>query len=435
VGASGSGKSHTIAKILQNAARIKNEDVKGLNNSHIILFDIHSEYKAAFSEANILDVSNFVLPYWLLNADELEEFFLESGDRNNYNQASVLRKIITENKKIKNPGKQNIYFDSPLYFDIDEVLNCLVNLKNETINSKSPDKIMIIDESYSLDNGKTNVDSGIMLSEEKKIEKFFEKVYEFHPTKNQNITKGNYADGTLDKFISRFERKIKDNRLKFIFGKEAKEITFADTLKNLLSYIEKKQSNITLIDLSGVPFEVLSVTVSLISRLLFEYGYYYKKHHQEIKTPLLLVYEEAHKYAPKSDLSRYRSSTVAIERIAKEGRKYGVTLAIVSQRPSEISETIFSQCNNFIAMRLTNPDDQNYVKRLLPDTLEGVTGMLPSLRCGEAILIGDSVIMPSVIQIDRCEDEPSSNDVKYIECWKRSWMEVNFDDITDIWES
>ncbi|TOA94500.1 ATP-binding protein, partial [Vibrio parahaemolyticus] len=109
----------------------------------------------------------------------------------------------------------------------------------------------------------------------------------------------------------------------------------------------------------------LSITVSLISRLIFEYGYIYKRIRctkqpdEKINNdvPILLVYEEAHKYVPNSDLSKYRSSKASIERIAKEGRKYGVTLLLASQRPSEISETIFSQCSNFIAMRLTNPAD------------------------------------------------------------------------------
>ena len=162
------------------------------------------------------------------------------------------------------------------------------------------------------------------------------------------------------------------------------EIELEDILKQFLGYTEKK-SNITVIDLSGIPFEVLSITVSLISRIIFEYGYYYKRLLSDgidSETPLLLVYEEAHKYVPKSNLAKYRASKNAIERIAKEGRKYGVTLGIISQRPSEISETIFSQCNNFIVMRLTNPDDQNYVKKLLPDTIGNLTSCLPSLQAG-----------------------------------------------------
>ena len=191
-------------------------------------------------------------------------------------------------------------------------------------------------------------------------------------------------------------------------------------------------------DLSGIPFEVLSITVSLISRILFEFGYYYKKvREQKEETnniPLLLVYEEAHKYVPNSDMAKYRASKESIERIAKEGRKYGVSLLLASQRPSEISETIFSQCNNFLALRLTNPNDQNYVKRLLPDTLGGLVDKMPSLRAGECLLIGDAVVLPSIVQIDRCSPSPASNDIPYYQLWKHNWIDFEAETVKDLWE-
>ena len=150
--------------------------------------------------------------------------------------------------------------------------------------------------------------------------------------------------------------------------------------------------------------------------------------------PFLLVYEEAHKYVPKSELTKYRSSQKAIERIAKEGRKYGITLMLASQRPSEISETIFSQCNNFIAMRLTNPNDQGYVKRLLPDTLGNLIEKLPSLSAGEALLIGEAIVMPSVVRIDECKDsKPSSNDIPYWHLWKEEWKLLDFEQLRKEW--
>jgi len=182
-----------------------------------------------------------------------------------------------------------------------------------------------------------------------------------------------------------------------------------------------------------------SITVSLISRLLFDYGYFSKKYLDKstkgCQTPLLLVFEEAHKYVPKSELSKYRASRNAIERIAKEGRKYGVTLGIISQRPSEISETIFSQCNSFVVMRLTNPEDQYYVKRLLPDTLGNLTDSLPSLQSGEALLIGESIIIPSLVKINECDEttRPSSNDIKYLEVWKEEWKQIVFENIIKEW--
>lgn len=435
VGSTGSGKSHTTAKVLQNATKERKSNFTGLNNSHIVIFDIHSEYATAFPEANIISIEDLVIPYWLLNADELEELFLESGDNNNYNQSSILRAIITENKEYNNPGVDKVYFDSPLKFDINEVLNCFNNLKRETVNSDNELHIQI------------SPSHKTFASEKEKYHHYFKAVYDFASTRRAStaaghgISNGIFADGKIDKFISRLSAKVNTPRLQqFLFGAKSKTITFEETLQQFLGYGYKEserknsKSNVTILDLSGVPFEVLSITVSLISRLLFDFSYYYKKQNGDNDMPLLLVYEEAHKYVPKSDLARFKSSRASIERIAKEGRKYGISLAIISQRPSELSETIFSQCNNFIAMRLTNPDDQNYVKRLLPDTLGSVTDILPSLQSGEALLIGEATVMPSIVKIDRCEHEPSSNDIPYLEKWKNEWYDkVDFKTITTKW--
>lgn len=452
VGSTGSGKSHTVATILQKAISEKTTTYSGMNNSHIIIFDIHGEYRSAFPSANKLNVDDIVLPYWLLNSEELEELFLDSGDNNNYNQSSVLRSVITQNKKKYNPKVDKVFYDSPLRFDIEEVLNCLINLKNETVNSKAVDRYMIADEEGDAQDSITTEISGLYLSHEDKLNKYFEKIYSFRHCKNTHVTKGTYADGTLDKFVSRFISKYKQDRLKFLFSKELKDISFEDTIKQFIGYKEKKESNVTIIDLSGIPFEVLSITVSLISRILFDFGYYYKKsinnevnnehnnehnneNNNEHNIPILLVLEEAHKYVPKSELARFKASKNSIERIAKEGRKYGVTLLLASQRPSEISETIFSQCSNFIAMRLTNPDDQNYIRRILPDTFGNLTSNLSSLQTGEALLMGDATILPSLVKIDITSQPPSSSDIPYLKIWKNNWELLDFKKLMKNWRS
>lgn len=419
LGSTGSGKSHTVAKILQEAQCVKDGNYEGLNNSHIVVFDIHSEYKTAFPNCNAIDVLNLKLPYWLMNGEELEELFVESGENQAYNQIALLRRIITCNKKVKNGQEIGISFDTPIYFSIEEVLNCLINLSKETRNSKNTDEIMIKDEKCIFEN------------DEDKFLKYFANTFTFEETKNGSISKGTYNDGTLEKFISRINNKIKDDRLGFLFKEESIKAEFELILCELLGYTEDK-SNISVIDLSGVPFEVLSITVSLISRLMFDMGYYLKQsNYNDCIAPLLLVYEEAHKYVPKAKDAKYNSSRIAIERIAKEGRKYGVTLAIVSQRPSELSETIFSQCSNFIVMRLTNPSDQGYVKKLLPDSLDTITDTLPSLGSGQAIIIGDAVVMPSIVKINRCNPEPTSNDILYMQEWKKSWRNIEFKNVVE----
>lgn len=405
IGSTGSGKSHTVAKIIQEAVKQKEAGYDGLNNSHIIIFDIHSEYKTAFPDANYLDINNLVLPYWLLNSDELQELFIDT-EANDHNQRNVFKEAVVENRKANFTGssteKDKIHFDSKLYFDIEAVLKVAKD-KNEEL----------------IDTGETYA-SGSKKGQPK-------------------LTQGSLF-GRLTNFVNRLENKIGDMRLNFLLGEKSKSISFEETLKQFISYGDNK-SNVTIIDLSGIPFEVLSITVSLISRILFEYGYYYKRYRSfknpeesiNNDVPLLLVYEEAHKYVPNSDLSKYRASRESIERIAKEGRKYGVSLLLASQRPSEISETIFSQCSNFIAMRLTNPNDQSYVRKLLPDTLGDLVDKMPSLKAGECLLIGDAVILPSVALISKCEPAPSSNDIPYYKLWKEEWKDLPFDKIIEEW--
>ena len=405
VGSTGSGKSHTLTTILQKAVATKSGDF-ALNNTHVIIFDIHSEYKSAFPNSNLIDISNLILPYWTLNSDELQELFLDT-DANDHNQRFIFKEAIVNNRKSNFSGsddeKAKIHFDSPLYFDINEVLKFAIDKNTELVETG---------ETYA---------SGAKKGQEK-------------------TTQGSLY-GKLTNFVNRLENKLNDKRLNFLLGEAAKRISFQDAISNILGYQKSNPSNVTVIDLSGVPFEVLSITVSLISRILFEYGYIYKRLRTEKNPmekvnndiPILLVYEEAHKYVPSSDLAKYRASKTSIERIAKEGRKYGVSLLLASQRPSEISETIFSQCNNFIAMRLTNPNDQNYVKRLLPDTLGSLINKLPTLRAGEGLLIGESIVLPSIIQMEECKLPPSSNDIPYWELWKDEWKDLDFNELKDEW--
>ena len=140
VGSTGSGKSHTLSTIIQKAVAEKNGKF-ALNNSHVIIFDIHSEYKSAFPNANFIDINNLVLPYWMLNSEELEEILLDTGERDNYNQSSVFRKLVTENKKKHNPKQLKVFYDTPLFFDINELQNALFNYKEETKKNGCPCQI------------------------------------------------------------------------------------------------------------------------------------------------------------------------------------------------------------------------------------------------------------------------------------------------------
>ena len=423
LGSTGAGKSCAVAKILQEAIK-KNEEQETtakINNSHIIIFDIHGEYAPAFLDAQRLDVTSLALPYWLMNGEELEEMFIESNEQNSHNQISQFRHAVIENKKRHNPGIDGLTYDTPVYFSLEEVHNYISNMNKEMIG-KAPD-----------DGGVPKLLDGTLVKPREGH--YFEQVHEFVPqsaAKDTKASSGPFA-GDFDRFVRRLETKRNDERLAFLLDpkkEDGADYVTSDLeliIRNFVGYRTGSETNVTIVDLAGMPFEETSIVVSLISRLLFDFSFYFRAVNEtEEDAPLLVVYEEAHKYVPNAKLAKYTSARTAIERIAKEGRKYGISLMIVSQRPSEISDTIFSQCNNFVVMRLTNPSDQNYVTRLLPDTISNVTDNLPALEAREAIIIGDAVNVPALIMIDNIEQKPSSEDVLVLREWRKDWHDVAF---------
>lgn len=242
-------------------------------------------------------------------------------------------------------------------------------------------------------------------------------------------------NGEFDRFISRLETKLNDDRLSFILsekkddGNEYSSSDFSAILGNLFGY--NNRNNISIIDLSSMPFEVVSIVVSIVSRLIFDFSYHKMKAIGNNDTPFMVVYEEAHKYVPKNSESKFKNTRIAVERIAKEGRKYGVSAMVVSQRPSELSSTVFSQCNNFIVMRLTNPEDQSYVKRLLPEAVVSYGDDLSSLEQREALLVGDSLSTPCIAVIKKANPTPNSEDVKFYTEWKEEWRKIDFQEISN----
>ena len=424
VGSTGSGKSGTVAKILQEGINPSADQASRtmLNNSHILLFDLHGEYGPAFPSAKLLNITNLVLPYWLMNAEELEEMFIESNENTSHNQISQFRYAVLENKKRHNASAVNLSYDSPVYFSIIEVLNYIFNLNEEMLGKAEGE------------NGQPKLSDGTLVDDRRKF--YFEKKQTFvvgSTVKAEKATGGPF-NGDFDKFALRLASKIMDDRLNFVLsprnaaGSEYNTTDLSDILTQFLGYSTAAKKNVTILDLSGIPFEVLSIVVSLISRLVFDFCFYFKSLKEPgIEAPYLIVLEEAHNYIPQSEGSKYHSVKQSIERIAKEGRKYGLSLMIVSQRPSEISETIFSQCNNFVAMRLTNPTDQQYVKRLMPDVVNSITDSLPVLEQREALIIGDCIPIPTIVKIKELTDKPASSDIHFRTEWKKDWVNIAFE--------
>ena len=438
VGSTGSGKSCTVARILHDVVGIAaggNANLGKQNNSHIVIFDIHDEYTAAFSlqEAqsftlNRLDIDSLCLPYWLMNSEELESMFIESNEANSHNQVSQFKQAVILNKERHNPDIAEMTYDTPVYFSIEEVHRYIENMNSEIIGRLEGEN-------------RPKLEDGTLVVDRKDY--YFDALRTFVPlstAKDKKATNGPF-NGEFNRFVSRLETKLGDKRLRFLLhpsksgGNPVKTEDFEEIMKQFLGYLNK--ANVTIVDLSGIPFEVLSITVSLVSRLIFDFCFHYSKLRHEDgalnDVPVMIVCEEAHNYIPQRDDVAYRSSKKSLERVAKEGRKYGLSLMVVSQRPSEVSETIFAQCNNFLAMRLTNNADQNYVRRLFPDNSSGITDILPNLAPGECVIVGDAVLLPAVVQMPLPQPEPHSQSVRVHKEWKELWHDVTFTDVISRW--
>ena len=366
LGSTGSGKSWCVANILEKASRLK--------YANIIVFDMHGEYKSLTEGADAIAQSFRIagpgdlerpgsevlfLPYWLLNREELLSMLLDRSDSNAPNQASRFTLHIRSLKEdtLAKEGKTDISktftVDSPIPFLMTDLLKLL----------KADD---------------TRKGVG----------------------KNGPV-KGEW-EGKLTRFISRLESKIADKTYGFMF-QPADDIQDYNWLAylacRLLGYQDGHKS-IKIIDFSEVPSDVLPVVTGTLARLLYDVQFWMNP---QKRTPFTIICDEAHLYLPlKEDAdSVQKQALYHFERIAKEGRKYGVSILAVSQRPADVSKTILSQCNNFIVLRLTNERDKGVIKNLLPDSLKSTIEFLPLLDVGEALVVGDAILLPSRIALDK----------------------------------
>lgn len=361
VGSTGSGKSWCVARILEQVASLK--------SANAILFDIHGEYEPLIGEnfqhfkiAGPTETKKdgiLFLPYWLLSYEEMLSLMLDRSDMNAPNQAMMFSTKVLEGKKEflnlnhKDDIIDDITLDSPTPYSLSALLNRLDEIDKEMVNSQSTGKPV----------------------------------------------KGPY-NGLLTRFIQRLLTKQSDKRLNFLFSQDESLLDYnymSELCENLMQPTKNDKGGIKIINFSEVPSDILPLIVSLLARIIFSVQQWTdstKRH------PIALFCDEAHLYIPSStDKSIDTTSLVTFERISKEGRKYGVGLVVISQRPSEVNRTVLSQSNNFITMRLTNIDDQTVVKRLLPDSLGDYAEMLPILDIGEALIVGDASLLPSRIKV------------------------------------
>ena len=380
VGTTGAGKSYTVAKLLRLFLRYV--------QAQILVLDLHGEYTTCFgSDARVLSVENGLeIPYWLFNYQELQDLCIDRSEREAPNQAVIFKQKVLEAKQAAQASEglnlgDSFSIDSPIYFDIQRVYQEIKNLNEEMVQG----------------------------------------------TRGQR--QGDFF-GQFNRFLVRLEARLADYRYNFLF--RPRRYASSGSFKTFLEQVSGRgieSRKITILDLSGMPSDVIQSVVSLLCRIIFDFTFWNKERE---KSPLLLVCEEAHNYAARD---RESESRRAIERFAKEGRKYGLGLLVVSQRPSDLSETVLSQCNNFIVLRLSNPRDQEYVRALVTDQYEDLMEILPALRRGEALILGDSTLMPLRVRIDpfvEASHIPQSQDVSFHEAWS-SVSDPNFDEIIQCW--
>jgi len=389
VGSTGSGKSWTVAKLIEQVAQ--------LPMANCILFDIHGEYSGKdfkmdgmqhLRVANPSDLGKkgslendvLMLPYWLLTYEEMLAMLLDRSDSNAPNQAMLFSKTVFA-EKLKyldeigdSTFKGSITIDSPIPYKIENILKELSDLDEQMVE-------------------------GARAGTEKQGPFF----------------------GKLTRFVQRLEAKKQDKRLGFLFqiSEDELEIDWLNKLCERLmlgSESNPKKAGVKIIDFSEVPSDVLPLVIGLVARLVFTVQQWTIRENQH---PISLMCDEAHLYIPERTNQDAASELglKSFERIAKEGRKYGVSLTVISQRPSEVNRTVLSQCNNFISLRLSNAEDQAVIKRLLPDNLTGLTEVLPILDVGEALVVGDASLLPTRIIVDEPKIKPESATVKFWKEW------------------
>ncbi|MBL4894026.1 MAG: DUF87 domain-containing protein, partial [Emcibacter sp.] len=365
LGSTGTGKSCTVPLLIHRI-------VERMPKGHIIILDPHNEYTAAFSDCGVhFDISNLRLPYWMMNFEEHIEMFI--GNRLSADQEveiDILRRCIYAAR-----------VDAATNLQADKI----------TVNSPIPYKLSFLRDYLDNSMGKLN-----------------------NPDK-------------LAPFLrlkAKVEELKRDVRFSFMFSGMLAHDNLKDVIKNLLRFpVDNKP--VTTIDLSGVPSEIVNVVVSMISRLVFDFAVWSKG---EDSRPILLVCEEAHRYVPTSEDTVFSSAKKAIERIAKEGRKYGVSLGLVSQRPADISESALSQCGTIFAMRMNNERDQRFVAAVMPEGSKGALASLSSLQNREALVVGDGVRAPVRVLLDKLDENkrPSSGNPSYSEDWQKDVEDDSF---------
>ncbi|MCW1403840.1 DUF87 domain-containing protein [Novosphingobium sp. MW5] len=358
LGSTGTGKSTSAALILHRIC-------EAAPQGHIVMVDPHGEYAAAFKTTGmVFDVSNLAMPYWLMNFEEHCEAMLTSTGEQRQEDADILARCLLQARMKNRLAEQmgRITVDSPIPYVLSDLTNIIQN------------------EAGKLDKATT---SAPYMRIKNKIDELR------NDPRYQFMFSGMLVTDTMADFIGRIFRLPADGK------------------------------PISIIDVSGVPSEITSTVVAVLSRLVFDHAIWSR---DEKQRPVLLVCEEAHRYVPNERNADGSSVGRILSRIAKEGRKYGVALGLITQRPSDLAEGVLSQCGTIISMRLNNDRDQAFVKAAMPEGSRGFLDSIPALRNREAIMCGEGVSIPMRVTFDDLEEmkRPASADPSITELWRQT---------------
>lgn len=366
LGSTGSGKSGAVAAILHSLREHGSKRKYPNWKPQIVILDPHNEYAVAFKDSKSLstDANTLSLPYWLLSAQETFLLFIGKTEFVATSQTNIIKKALWESRKagaeVLKLDANKVTIDSPIPYDLGLLIKNIEDDKNKISAASKQD--------------------------------------------------------SHNSILNKIEVLKNDDRMKFLMNPWDQK---TDPFPKVISQFISNNSSISIIDLSGVPNEVAGIASAVIARTLFNFKIWQTAKERETN-PILLICEEAHRYVPNRGEAQYEAAQEAIRRIAKEGRKYGLGLMLVSQRPSEVEETVLSQCNSWIVLRISNDTDREHVKSMLPDSLAGLTKVLSGLRRREAIFVGQAAMLPSRIMIRYLDEDmlPRSHDIDFDKGWQ-----------------
>lgn len=421
LGSTGSGKSTAVAAVIHSVLDHKPQPDK-VCSPRIIIIDPHGEYGSAFGERAVVfrayeDQSDTAhafmpvkLPYWLMSNDEFRQLIVGKTKFEATSQANTVSKALAH-ARMHAAGFVKSAVDSFTAASPDN----------------PPDAAKPILAEHAPLIGSFNRDLPLPFS----LDEFEAHIRKCQAKKLKgsdwiDVSPSEFNDefaSILDKLrVLRTDSRIAFLMKSYITGDPSLEDIIAQFLASIA---DKETASVRILDISGLPNEVAGPLTAALARLLFSYKLHQTREERE-KDPILLVCEEAHRYVPDRGEAQYAAAQDAIRRIAREGRKYGIGLMLVSQRPADVESTVLSQCNSWLVLRLTNGTDQEHVGRFLPDTLAGLIKLLPSLPRREALFVGEAAALPARIRLNNVPEDkrPRSADISFAEGWGNEILAV-----------